>query len=193
MSTTQRTQPTRDVDGVELPAVGTWDVDPGHAEVAFIGRHFLLTKVRGRFRGVEGAVHVADDPNDTTVEVTIDMASVDSGDDARDAHLRSDEQFDVERWPTATFAGRAEAWQGRAGRLAGDLTIKGTTRRVVLDAEYAGFARDPWGNERAVFSASGTINREDFGVLWNAVLETGGVVVSKEIRLEIEVELVRRA
>lgn len=184
--------PTRVVAGVELPAPGTWAIDPGHAEVGFVGRHLVFTKVRGRFRGVEGAVHVADDPADTTVEVTIDVASVDSGDATRDDHLRSADLFDAEEHPTATFRGVARGWSGTRGALAGELTIKGVTRDVVLDAEYLGFQVDPWGGERAVFSASGVVDREDFGVSWNMVLETGGLLVSKEIRIEIEVELVRQ-
>lgn len=190
---TTTTAPTRSVDGVELPAAGTWAIDPGHAEVGFVGRHLVFTKVRGRFRGVEGAVVVGDDPADTTVDVVIDVASVDSGDETRDDHLRSGDLFDVATFPTAAFRGRAEQWRGRKGKLAGDLTIKGVTRRVVLDAEYLGFQADPWGGERAIFSAVGDVNRDDFGVTWNMVLETGGVLVSKEIRLEIEVELVRQA
>ena len=111
-------KPTRVVDGIELPAAGTWRIDPGHAEVGFVGRHLVFTKVRGRFRGVSGAIHVADDPGDTTVEVQIDMSSVESGSDQRDEHLRSADLFDVERFPTATFHGAAQGWTGRAGTLA---------------------------------------------------------------------------
>lgn len=186
------TAPVRTVDGTELPAPGSWTIDPGHAEVGFVGRHLVFTKVRGRFRGVEGVVLVGEDANDTTVEVTIDMASVDSGDTARDDHLRSSDLFDVEAHPTATFRGAARGWRGTRGQLAGELTIKGVTREVVLDAEYLGFQVDPWGGERAIFSAAGALDREDFGLTWNMVLETGGLLVSKEIRLEIEVELVRQ-
>ena len=191
---TTTTAPTRVVDGVELPAAGTWSIDPGHAEVGFVGRHLVFTKVRGRFRGVEGAVVIGDDPADTTVDVVIDVASVDSGDETRDDHLRSAELFDVATFPTVTFTNaRVTGQDGATFTVVGDLTIKGVTRRVVLDAEYLGFQADPWGGERAIFSAAGDVNREDFGVTWNMVLETGGVLVSKEIRLEIEVELVRQA
>ena len=192
-STTASTgAPTRFLDGAELPAPGTWQIDPGHTEVGFVGRHLVLTKVRGRFLGVEGTIEVADDPADTTVEVTVDMASVESGSDARDEHLRSADLFDVERHPTATFRGRADAWQGTTGRLAGDLTIKGITAPVVLDVEYLGFVADPWGGERIVFSASATIERERWGVGWNLPLEAGGLLVSKEVRLELELEAVRQ-
>jgi polyisoprenoid-binding protein YceI len=181
---------TRTVADTALPAPGRWRIDPGHAEVAFIGRHFMLTKVRGRFTGVAGAVIVADDPTQSSVEVTIDMASVQSGDGARDEHLRSPDLFDVTAHPTATFRSTHVAWTGTKGDVTGDLTITGTTRPVVLSVEYLGNATDPWGGERAVFSASATINREDFGLTWNMLLESGGLLVSREIRLEVEVETV---
>jgi polyisoprenoid-binding protein YceI len=183
--------PTRDVDAIELPSPGVWRVDPGHAEVGFVGRHLVFTKVRGRFRDISGVIRVAEDPNATTVAVEIDMASVESGSDQRDEHLRSEDLFDVDRHPTATFRGSASDWTGRTGKLAGDLTIKGVTRPVVLDVEYHGFVRDPWGGDRIVFSASTTINREDWGVTWNMPLEAGGLLVSKEIRIELEIEATR--
>lgn len=182
---------TRTVGGVELPAPGVWRVDPGHANVAFIGRHFMLTKVRGRFPGVEGAVTVAEDPDASRVEVTIDMASVNSGDRTRDEHLRSPDLFDVARYPTATFRSSRVAWAGTAGRVTGNLTIRGVSRPVTLDATFLGHVHDPWDADRAVFSASTTLNREDWGLTWNMALETGGILVSKEIRVEIEVETIR--
>jgi polyisoprenoid-binding protein YceI len=183
--------PTRTVAGTPLPAPGTWIIDPGHAEVAFVGRHFMLTKVRGRFTGVDGAVTVAEDPADSSIEVTIDMASVSSGDAARDEHLRSPDLFDVAAHPTATFRSTDVRWSGGStGTIVGDLTIKGVSRPVELAVEYLGHVTDPWGNERAVFSATTTIDREDWGLTWNMVLEAGGIVVSKDIRIEIEVETV---
>jgi polyisoprenoid-binding protein YceI len=184
---------TRLVAGAELPASGQWQIDPGHTEVAFIGRHFMLTKVRGRFTGVTGVIMVADEPGESTAEVTIDMASVDSGSQARDDHLRSPDFFDAARHPTATFSGRAAAWQGSRGLLAGDLTIRGVTRPVTLRAEYLGHVADPWGGQRAIFTAEGTLNREDWGVTWNMPLDNGGLLVSKEIRIEIEAEAVLQA
>jgi polyisoprenoid-binding protein YceI len=181
---------TRLIDGAELPAPGRWQIDPGHAEVAFIGRHFMLTRVRGRFAGVTGAIHVAEVPDESTAEVTIDMASVDSGSEARDEHLRSADFFDAEHHPTATFSGRAAGWQGARGRLEGELTIRGVPRPVTLDAEYLGHVADPWGGQRAIFTAAGTVNREDWGLTWNLPLDGGGLVVSKEIRIEIDLEAV---
>ncbi len=185
------TTATRTIAGVDLPAAGVWKVDPAHAEIAFVGRHFMLTKVRGRFTGVDGTVTVADDPAATVVEATIDMASVSSGDQARDDHLRSPDFFDVERWPTAEFRSTDLSWDGRRGTLTGDLTIKGATRPVTLEVGYLGAVTDPWGGERAVFDATGRIDREDWGLTWNIVLEAGGVVVSKQIDLEFHVELIR--
>ena len=175
----------------DLP-VGTWLVDPGHADVAFVGRHFGLTRVRGRFTGVDGTVHVADDVAQSAITVTIDMATVESGSGARDDHLRSSDLFDVATFPTATFRSTSVVVTspGR-GYIDGDLTFKGTTRAVRLDVELLGRVTDPWGGDRAVFTASTLINREDFGVTWNMPLAAGGLLVSKEIRIEIDVELVR--
>jgi len=191
MTSTEPTRAvTRQADGAELPAPGRWQIDPGHTELAFIGRHFMLTKVRGRFTGVSGAIEVAEDPGESTAEVTIDMASVESGSQARDEHLRSADFFDTAHHPTATFTGRAAGWQGSRGRLEGELTIRGVTRPVTLAAEYLGHAADPWGGHRAVFTASGTLNREDWGLTWNMPLNGGGLLVSREIRIEIELEAV---
>lgn len=183
---------TRTIDGVELPAAGTWTIDPGHAEVAFVGRHFGLTKVRGRFTGVEGAVDIAEDVVESTVEVTIEMATVDSGATDRDDHLRSADFFAVDEHPTATFRSTRLTIDGAAATMDGELTIKGVTRALTLEVEYLGHARDPWDNDRAVFRAATTINREDWGLTWNMVLDTGGLLVSKEIRLEVEAELIRQ-
>jgi len=181
---------TRVIAGAELPAAGRWQIDPGHTELAFIGRHFMLTKVRGRFTGLSGMIVIAEEPGDSVVEVTIDMASVHSGSQARDEHLRSADFFDTASYPTATFCGHVAQWQGAGAVLAGDLTIRGTARPVMLQAEYLGHAADPWGGQRAVFTAAGNVNREDWGLTWNMPLDGGGLLVSKEIRIEIELEAV---
>ena len=181
---------TRIADGAELPAPGRWQIDPGHTELAFIGRHFMLTKVRGRFTGLSGMIEVAEAPGDSTVAVTVDMTTLASGNNARDEHLRSADFFDVAQHPTATFSACAADWKGTRGVLAGELTLRGVTRPVSLQAEYVGYAADPWGGHRAVFTAAGTINREDWGLTWNLPLDGGGFVVSKEIRIEIEFEAV---
>ncbi|MEU6065743.1 MULTISPECIES: YceI family protein [Streptomyces] len=191
--TESATTPTRLVEGVELPAAGAWKVDPGHAEVGFMGRHFMLTKVRGRFTGVDATVHIGERPEDSRVTAVIDMTSVESGDRTRDDHLRSGDFFDVEKHPLAVFDSTSVTWTGKSGTLDGNLTIKGVTHAVSLDVDYLGYARDPWGGDRTVFSARGKINREDWGLTWNMALETGGILVSKEIELSLEIEAVREA
>jgi polyisoprenoid-binding protein YceI len=176
------------MEGAVLPTPGTWEIDPVHADVAFTGRHFMVTKVRGRFTDVTGTLSVAEDMRDSRVDVIIGMASVESGSAARDNHLRSAELFDVDRFPQATFRTSRVDWRGSKGVVFGDLTIHGVTREVPLEVAYQGHVRDPWGGDRAVFSAHTRINREDFGITWNMALEAGGVLVSKEISIEIEVE-----
>jgi len=173
---------------------GTWKVDPGHAEVGFVGRHFGLTRIRGWFMGVDGTVVLEPDVEQSVVEVVIDMASVHSGDATRDNHLRSADMFDVTTHPTATYRSTGVHVDGDRGRMDGTLTIKGVTRPVSLDVELLGVATEPSsGQQRLVFTARGRINREDWGLTWNVVLEAGGLLVSKEITLEIEVELVPAA
>ncbi|MGH8827968.1 MAG: YceI family protein [Jiangellaceae bacterium] len=183
-------EPTRTRDGFRLPAPGVWEVDPGHADVAFVGRHFMLTKIRGRFTDVRGAISIADDPRESMVEVTIGMASVESGSSVRDDHLRSADLFDVARFPEATFRSMSVYWADMSGIVHGELTIHGVTRAVKLDVDYLGYAAGMTGEHRAIFSARALINREDFGITWNMALETGGVLVSKAIQIEIEVETV---
>jgi polyisoprenoid-binding protein YceI len=184
---------SRLVFGHVLPAPGTWEIDPGHADVAFVGRHLMFTKVRGRFTGVRGAITVAEDMDDSVVEVTIDMTTVETGNHARDEHLRSVELFDVDNHPVATFRSTRVEWHGNGGTVTGDLTIHGVTRQVPLEVSFDGYVRDPWGADRAVFSARTGVNREDFGITWNVALETGGVLVSKEIQIEIDLESVLRS
>ena len=183
---------THTVEGTALPARTVWELDPGHTDVAFVGRHFMMTKVRGRFTDVTGEVRIGDSMADASVDVTIGMASVESGNPTRDEHIRSAELFDVEVHPTATFRSTSVEWSGDSGVVHGDLTIHGVTRNVPLDVTFEGQVSDPWGGQRAVFSARTKVNREDFGVTWNVALEAGGVLVSKEIRIELELETVLR-
>jgi polyisoprenoid-binding protein YceI len=183
--------PTRILDGVVLPAPGIWKIDPSHAEVAFVGRHFMLTKVRGRFTKVDGEVHIADRPEDSSVSVKIEMASVYSGFEMRDDHLRSPNFFDVERYPWATFTSTDISWAGSGGQMTGDLTINDVTRPITLEISYLGHARDPRGNDRAGFEAHAHINRENWGITWNQLLESGGMMISKEIDLEVNLEITR--
>lgn len=189
-TTTHEVSPTRTVHGHVLPAPGTWEIDPGHTDIAFIGRHFMVTKVRGRFTEVTGTVVIAPHLDDSKVQVTINMASVESGSEARDEHIKSPELFDVQRFPTATFRSTAVDWRGVNGVIHGDLTIHGVTRPVDLAVTFEGYVRDPWGGDRGIFSAGTKVNREDFGITWNVALEAGGLLVSKDIQIEIELETV---
>lgn len=173
-------------------APGLWRVDPGHAEVGFVGRHFGLTRVRGRFTGIDGTIVVAADIAESSVDVAIDMSTVNSGDSTRDEHLRSGDFFDVANHPTGRFRSTRITLNGGRGRITGVLTLKGVAREVSLAAEFLGTVSDPWGGERAIFSAAATIDREDWGLTWNMILDSGGLLVSKKIQLEIEVELVRQ-
>lgn len=186
------TSPPRPRGAIELALPGVWKVDPGHAEVGFWGRHFMITKVRGRFTDFDATVVIADDPAASTVEATIDMATVDSGDLTRDDHLRSPDFFDVTHWPEARYRSTRLDWEGTRGTLIGDLTIRDVTHPVTLEVEFLGTVRDPWENDRAVFSATGTIDREDWDLTWNMPLDGGGLLVSKEIHLEMHVELIRQ-
>ena len=190
IDTTTGTAPTRTLDGHVLPAPGVWEIDPGHTDLAFVGRHFMVTKVRGRFTDVQGAVHIAPRLADSTVNVTIGMASVESGSSVRDEHIRSSELFDVEQFPTATFASTSVDWKGTSGTVTGDLTIHGVTRSVPLAVSFEGYVRDLSGGDRGIFSARTKINREDFGITWNVALEAGGLLVSKEVQIEIDLETV---
>ncbi len=192
MSNSAIEQPTREVNGVVLPRAGRWDIDPGHTDLAFIGRHFMLTKVRGRFTDVQGSITVAANLDDSVIDVVIGMASVESGSKTRDDHMKSADLFDVEKFPQATFRSVSVDWQGSGGVVHGDLTIHGVTRRIPLEVRFEGHVRDPWGGDRAIFCARTQVDREDFGVTWNVALEAGGVLVSKEIRIEIDIETVLR-
>lgn len=188
-----QTEAARAVEGIKIPEPGEWQLDPVHTSVEFVARHLMVTKVRGRFTGVSGSIHIAEDPADSRVEVTIDPASVESGDEKRDEHLRSPDFFDVGRYPLITF--RSTRLEGESpGRFLvhGDLTVHGVTRPVTLEAEYHGWTPDPWGGRRAGFSASTDVNREDFGLTWNVAIESGGFVVGKKARLEFEVEAIKQ-
>jgi polyisoprenoid-binding protein YceI len=170
---------------------GTWTIDEAHTTVGFTARHLMITKVRGRFGGVSGSVQIAEQPFDSSTEVTVEMASVETGDAGRDEHLRSADFFDVESHPTMTFRSTSVRADGSDYVLVGDLTIKGVTRPVELTVEFDGTSPDPWGGTRAGFTADGEINRKDWGLEWNVALESGGVLVSEKVKMHLEVQLVR--
>lgn len=169
----------------------SWQIDPAHSLVQFSVRHMMISTVRGRFDKFSGTIDFDEnDPTNATIDITIDVASVNTDEQQRDDHLRSPDFFDVANYPTMTFKStRIEKVDDSHGRIFGDLTIRDTTREVVLDAEYAGVAKSPWGTTAAGASATAKLNREDWGLTWNQALETGGVLVGKDVKLSIEVEL----
>ena len=171
-----------------------WQIDSSHSGIQFTVRHLVIAKVRGQFSRWTGTLQtIGSDFARGSLDVVIDASSIDTGVADRDAHLRSADFFDVERYPEITFTSTSVT-QTAADRLrvAGALTIKGVTRDVVLDVDVLGQARDPWGNERAAFSATASIDRREFGLIWNQVLETGGVMVGERIDIAIDIEAVRQ-
>jgi polyisoprenoid-binding protein YceI len=179
----------RRIGEVDAPAPGTWQLDAAHTTATFTARHLMVTKVRGHFDRLSGELTIGERPEESRVEVTLDAASIISGNQQRDEHLRSPDVLDVEKYPTLTFRSTAVKQTGPTTlKVTGDLTIRDQTRAVDLEVEFHGVERAPWGSTVAGFSARTEINREDWGMTWNAALETGGVVVSKKVQIEIEVE-----
>jgi polyisoprenoid-binding protein YceI len=184
---------TRVVDGVEVPAAGVYALDASHTHVGFAIRHLMVSKVRGRFATFSGTVTIGDDPLGSSVEVDVDLASVDTSDKGRDEHLRSADFFGTDEHPTMSFRSTGvQPGKGGAWLVTGDLTIGEVTRPIDLDVHYEGSATSPWGTTSVGFSASGKLNREDFGLNWNQALETGGVLLGKDVTLEIEAEAIRQ-
>ena len=185
-----QTAAARTVPGIELPPVGTWKLDPAHTSVEFVARH-MLTKVRGRFTGFEGTIEVAERPEESRVAVEIDAATIQTNQGQRDDHLRSGDFLEIAKYPKLTFTSR-EVRQAGDNRLqiVGDLKIKNVTRPVTLDAEFLGWGPGPYGAPVMSFAARTRIDREDWGITWNMVLETGGLLVAKNVDLEIDVEAI---
>jgi polyisoprenoid-binding protein YceI len=174
---------------------GTYVLDPAHTRVGFVARHAMVTKVRGQFNEFEGtAVVDGTDLTRSTVQLTIQAASIDTRNEQRDGHLRSNDFLAMEEYPQITFVSTAVEQTGPTGfDVTGDLTIKGVTNSVTIPFEFEGAATDPFGNQRVGFEGSVVINRKDYGVTWNAALETGGVLVSEKITLEFEVSAIKAA
>ena len=171
------------------PAAGTYALDTAHSYVSFTARHLMVTKVRGRFPVTEGKLVISEDPAQSSVEATIDISAVESGDPKRDEHLRSADFFDTDNHRFATFQStRVEDHKDGEFTLHGDLTIRGVTRAVALKGEYLGTQASPWGDTRIGFSAETEVNRKDWGLEWNVAVETGGVVVGDKIKLAIDAE-----
>jgi polyisoprenoid-binding protein YceI len=190
MAQTQTTR-IRVIEGREIPPPGGWVLDPAHSQIQFVARHMMISKVRGFFREFTGRLWIGITPKESTVEVTIQAASIDTGDATRDEHLRSPDFLDVARFPTIEYRstavrpGEDDRWD-----VAGFLTIRDVTREVHLTVEFCGASDDPWGNTRAGFLATCEIDREDFDITWNQALETGGFIVGKGVKVEIDAEAV---
>ena len=173
-----------------------WQIDTAHSRVEFGVKHMMFTTVKGRFTDVDATILLDEEnPNDSSVEVEIDAESIDTAAQDRDTHLRSGDFLDVENHPKITFRSKriegASFQEGEHFEVIGDLTIRGTTREVELDATFEGRGRDPWGQEKAAFTAETTIDRHDYGLTWNQALETGGVLVGREVRITIDAQFVQ--
>jgi polyisoprenoid-binding protein YceI len=172
----------------------TWTLDPAHSTVEFSAKHMMFTTVKGRFTDVEGSVIVdGDSPVTAVVDVTMKAASIDTRTEQRDQHLRSADFLDVETHTTITFKSTKVEGTKEHFKLTGDLTIRGVTRPITLDATYEGAGKDPWGGERIGFSADAKLDRREFGLIWNQALETGGILVSNDIKIHVDAQLVRAA
>ena len=182
---------TRTVDGIEIPQPGTWVVDPSHSSIEVVARHMVISKVRGRFAGFSGSIVVADQPEDSSVEFVIDAASIHTADEKRDAHLRNSDFLETDKYPEITFRSTSVRAAGRKGHwsVTGDLTVRDVTRPVTLDVELEGVG-SAYGGPRAVFSAEVEVDREEFGLTWNMALETGGVLVGRQLKIELNIQAV---
>ena len=167
---------------------GTWNVDPSHSGLNFTVKHLMVSKVRGRFASFSGTLNIAADPLQSSVTAQADVASVTTGDTGRDEHLRSGDFFEAEKFPTISFASTKIETDGDDFVLYADLTIKGVTKNVKFELEFDGVSKDPWGNTKAGFSAEAEINRKDFGLEWNAALETGGVLVGEKVKIQLDIQ-----
>jgi polyisoprenoid-binding protein YceI len=174
----------------EIPA-GKWKVDPVHSRIGFVARHLMVTKVRGTFKDYTADVIVGDNPLDSQVSVLVQMDSIDTGNSDRDGHLRTNDFFDVPQHPTMTFESTKFEADGDDYTMTGELTIRGVTKSVTFDIEFEGVTGDMWGGTRAGISAEATVNRKDWGIEWNAVLETGGVAVADKVQLELDIQMVK--
>ncbi len=183
------TPTTRQVDGRQVPAVGTYGLDPAHSRIEAVARHLMVTKVRGQFTEYEGTIVVAEDPAESSVELTLKADSITTGVEDRDAHLRSADFLDIDNHSTLTFKSTSIEPKGDTWVLNGNLTIIGKTNPVSLDLEFLGVVTDPWGNAKSAFSATGELHRHDFGLSWNVPLDGGGMLVSQVFKLEIEAQL----
>jgi polyisoprenoid-binding protein YceI len=188
MAQTEEQVRERTYQGISIPPAGAYQIDPAHTSVEFVARH-MLTKVRGSFEEFSGEVMVGDAPAKSSVRVEIDTASVTTGNEQRDAHLHSSDFFEVDAHPKVIFTSTAFRPTGGTGfELEGDLSVRGVTRPVALKGEFLGWGRDAWGNDRLFAEARTRVNREDWGLVWNMAVELTGVLVGKEVDLELQVQ-----
>jgi polyisoprenoid-binding protein YceI len=186
-------QQAAETASIVTPRPGIWDIDSSHTSLEFVARH-IFTKVRGRFEDFSGTITIAEDPQQSSAEATIQTASVKTFDERRDGHLRSGDFFAAEEWPQISFQSTSIVALGETRyRVSGDLTVRGVTRPIDLETEFVGWSVDHNGMERATFTASTRVNREDFALTWNLALETGGWLVGRDVDLELELAAVRRA
>lgn len=183
MTTTTTTRPEIDA--------GVWTLDEAHTKIGFVARHLMVSKVRGHFEEFDGTIEIAEELTDSKIEVKLDAASINTGTADRDNHLRSGDFLDVEKYPELTFVSTDISQGGDGWKIEGELTVRDVTRPITLDAVYEGSVTDPWGKERVGFAASATLVREDWDLNWNVPLEGGGWLVSKEVELEMEGQLVQ--
>jgi len=179
-----------DATTIDVPGykAGTWVLDPSHSEVPFSVRHMMISKVRGNFGLKSATIEAPANPLEAKVTASVDVASVDTKDEARDNHLRSGDFFDAEQFPTLEFASTGVRYEGGDFLVDGDLTIRGITKPATFEVEFGGFGTDPWGNYKAGATATTVVNREDFGLTWNAALETGGVLVGKDVTITLDLQ-----
>lgn len=178
----------RTVQRTEVPAAGTWEIDPAHSDLVITARHLMVTKVRGTFGEIAGTIEVAEEPAQSSVRVVAKAASITTGAADRDNHLRSPDFLDAARYPDVTFQSTDLQRDGRQWDLTGDLTIRDVTKPVTFQLRFEGSAEDPFGNTKSAFTATGEIDREQWGLTWNVALEGGGVLVSRKLLVEFDVQ-----
>lgn len=179
---------TRYIEGRLVPVAGTWQIDHAHTDLRITARHLMVAKVRGTFEDFDGSIVVGEDPLQSTVEIEAKAGSVTTGTADRDAHLRSSDFLDAEQHPLVIFKSTALEPSGEYWKLTGDLTIRGVTKPVTFDLAFEGGTTDPYGNTKAGFTATGEIERREWGLTWNVPLESGGVLVSEKFKIEFDVE-----
>ena len=170
---------------------GTWNIDPVHSSVGFVARHLMVSKVRGRFNKFSGTLTIAEDPLKSKVEASADVAPISTGDETRDGHLKSADFFDLEKYPTIDLVSTGIDKDGDDYVLHTNLTVNGVTKPVDFELEFEGVSPDPWGGTRAGFEAEAEISRKDWGLEWNMVLETGGLVIGDKVKIEIDAQAVK--